>query len=295
MVDLTRVAQQIRLDLLAVHASRVLDAADIPHALIKGPTTARWLYDPPRDYRDVDLLVPRSRAADAVRALHAADVAHPTAGSLGEEASHSQLLLSPTGIELDLHVTLPSLPLPPANDPDRLWTALADHLVPFDIDATDIPALDTPARYLVLALHALASPDSEQVREDLRRASERLTPEERTRAESLANNLGLARHLQGALTLIGRGAVPALLPADVRLRLAGASSSAIQLERLSREPLRTLPGALWREAFPSPGFMRRANPGLPKTRRGLARAYARRLSGIARGLPRAVAEWRNAH
>ena len=158
MLDLAAAATQMRLDLLAVRASRALAQASVPHALIKGPTTARWLYDPPRSYRDVDILVPRSRAEDAVNTLVTADVAHPRAGGLGEEASHSHLLISPPGFELDLHVTLPSLSSPPDGAPDHMWRILSAHLEPFDIDGADVPSLDAPARYLVLALHCLASP-----------------------------------------------------------------------------------------------------------------------------------------
>ena len=42
----------------------------MPHVILKGPSTARWLYDPPRAYRDVDVLVPPAfvqQAADAYR------------------------------------------------------------------------------------------------------------------------------------------------------------------------------------------------------------------------------------
>ena len=65
--DLRVIAHQIRLDLLAVAASAALAADGVPNALLKGPTTARWLYDPPRPYRDVDLLVPCSQLDRAVR------------------------------------------------------------------------------------------------------------------------------------------------------------------------------------------------------------------------------------
>ncbi|MHA3704649.1 nucleotidyltransferase family protein, partial [Jatrophihabitans sp. YIM 134969] len=167
-MDLVAQAQQLRLDLLAVEASRVLSRADVPHALLKGPTTALWLYDEPRAYRDVDLLVPTSRAVRAAAVLADAGVAHPAAGRWGEEAEHSRLLVSPHGDELDLHVALPGT----APDGDRLWTALAPHVVPFPVPDTGVvPALDTPARVLVLALHALAAgPHETTPADDLRRA-----------------------------------------------------------------------------------------------------------------------------
>src|ERR1700749_375013 len=108
-MDLVREANRLRLDLLSVQACDALAVAGIPHVLLKGPSTALWLYDPPRSYNDVDLMVPLSRVIEAAHALEAAGVASASAGRVGEEAEHSYLLISPEGFEVDVHISLPTV------------------------------------------------------------------------------------------------------------------------------------------------------------------------------------------
>src|SRR3954468_19053260 len=62
-------ADNLRVDAATAEVARALDAAAIPHILLKGPSVARWLYpEGGRGYSDSDLLVSPSsvQAAEAV-------------------------------------------------------------------------------------------------------------------------------------------------------------------------------------------------------------------------------------
>lgn len=285
-MDLAEVAYGIRVDLLTIAVSRTLAAAGVRHVLLKGPTTAAWLYDPPRPYADVDVLVPLASVSAAVGALTSAGVATATAGRLGEEASHSLQMVSSDNIELDLHVTLPSLPTPTSSQSERLWRGIAPHLVTWSLDGKPVPALNIPARCLVLSLHALNSgPGSTRVLEDLRRAWQRASPQDWDQARALARLLELEPELAAGLSLLSDTPPDRTLPVEALLRVTGASGPAIQLGRLSHAPLLKLPGLLWREAFPSANFMRFAQPALGERRLALWLAYLRRLGRLLRALP----------
>jgi hypothetical protein len=266
----------MRLDRLAVKASRSLTHAGVPHALIKGVTTARWLYDPPRAYRDVDLLVPRSRIKDAIRALKRDGVAEPKAGRLGEEASHSQVLISSEGYELDMHVTLPTLATPTRTEGDRLWAVLEPHVQPFDLDGEQIPALDLPARFVVLVMHWVASShDVVRVVMDKDLALGRLTPAEFLEAHQLAQQLGVGYAFRPAVSAV---AVDEHAPAEMTLRLKGGSPAEIRLKAILAQPVSRWPKQVLMEIFPSPTMLSRQNPG----QNSLPLLYLRRWRWLVR-------------
>jgi len=293
-VDLTSVVQQMRLDELALEASSCLQLAGVPHVLLKGPTTARWLYSPPRPYVDVDLLLPLTAVPSAVHVLEAAGIASASAGRVGETASHSLLMHTPGGLELDLHVTLPMLP--PAyggQDRDRVWLVLADHHEPFLLEGRPVPALDAPGRCLVLALHALGNGfRGAQSLEDLRRSRTLADRDTWSAAEDLAARLGVLPLLQAGITLVEPGPLPAGLPPDVRMRLEGHGAYIFQLERLANAPRRELPRLVLRELCPSPGFMRHDDPARTQTSTALLLAYLRRWRTLSGELPGAWRRWR---
>lgn len=279
-MDVALVAHQMRLDAFALRVSRALSGAGVEHLLLKGPTTARWLYLPPRLYRDVDMLVPPARLQEAVSVLAEVGLATSRAGVAGEEASHAQLLVSGDGIELDLHITLPLLPALTRRDVDVLWR----HVEPFDVMDAAVPALDGAGRCVVVALHALSAPEDSQAVEDLRRAKGVTKPELWSAAAALAADLG-ARSLWDASLAVAEGTHDeAGLPVQVRLLRQGAAG-AYQLERLLEQPLRSLPLLAWREAFPSPNFMRHS-AYLPHAGPWqLLCMYVRRLFRLGRDLP----------
>ena len=284
-MDLRAEALRLTLDALAVEVSAVLADAAVPHVLLKGPSTALWLYDPPRTYRDVDLLIPLSALPRARSALSAARLAGPAGGRVGEEAPHSLLLRSTSGYEIDVHLSLPTVPL----DGDRVWRVLADHVEPLDLVVGSVPVLDEAGRCLVLALHALNNgPNSAQPLEDLVRARAQCPPSAWAEAAGLAERIGAADLFAGALAMVD-GAGP--MSARARLYAAGAPSAAFGLQRLASARARDLPRMLWREIVPSRGFMYYDDPHLEHTRRALAVAHLRRWRRLLADLPLAARAW----
>jgi Uncharacterised nucleotidyltransferase len=278
-----QLAQQLRIDTATVRICVELARASIPYALLKGPTTARWLYDVPRPYRDIDLLVPGSRLRAAVRTLKRADLAHRIGGRLGEDCPHSLLLATPSGIEVDLHVTLPTMARPRGRDADHCWFALGDHFEWFDLDGASVQALDPAARCVVLALHAVANAtDVSWAIEDLQRAGAFVDQHTWQQAIDLAGRLGVQPVLTAGRRLAG-GTDPLAqdVPPGVRLLLQGAGASARAWQAILDLPWYRRPGALLHEAFPSPAFIRRAVPGMPPGLPGLALGHLRRWRRIA--------------
>jgi hypothetical protein len=288
-MDLASEVQRLVLDVLAVDVTGCLDRAGIPHVLLKGPSTAVWLYDPPRSYCDVDVLVPSSRVSEVRTALESAGLAYARAGRVGEEAQHSLLMLSPAGREVDVHVSLPAVP--PAGD--RAWEVLAPHVEALDLGIGTVPALDEPARCLMLALHALGGVPGGRPAEDLRRARAVATRDRWREA------LNLARALEAEdLFLAGLCAAdtdsPRVVPSRrAYLHVTGAPSEALALQRLLGARWRDLPKQLWREIFPTLGFMRYAYP-CASGPIALTRAYGARWRRIGGNLPAAIRVWHRA-
>ena len=275
---------RLQLDLLARRACAVLRDAGLPHALIKGPTTSLWLYDPPRPYTDVDLLVPPSRRREAVAVLARAGVAQPTAGRFGEVAAHSQVLLTDRGFEVDLHGTLPTL-MVDGRDPDRVWRVLAGQLEPFELASgwEPVPALTPAARGVVLALHALGCGLHDlRGMEDLRRARQSLGADGWRQARALAAALRVTDRFDAMDVALDDLPLP-VVDRETALWLTGASGPAIQVARLRGQPFRRVVLILVQELLPSRDFMARAYPDLHGRRIWLPRAYLRRLLLAAAG------------
>lgn len=264
-----RVASQLRLDALASSASGALSDAGIPHLLLKGPTTAVWLYDPPRRYADVDILIPRSLLKQATSCLAAAGVASPGFGRYGEGSLHSWTLRAlGANTELDLHVSLPSVPVD-SDDPDQLWKKLSPHIEEFEIAgmSSTVPALDVPGRCLVLALHCFRDGGRGHALADLRLARQLATPEEWQAAGELARDLGVLSSFTAGLVF-----AEANVPHDTSDRVQQVRQ---RLADIWAAPRRQLPSLLWQEVLPSRAWMEWA--GWPAgTRWELCRSHLRR-------------------
>lgn len=274
----------MRLDQLAVTVSQVLTTLDIPHVLLKGPTTARWLYDPPRSYSDVDLLVPGRALSAAVSALESAGIARRTAGRPGEASSHAQQMRTPAGAEVDLHFGLPMMRA--LHDRDRCWEVLRPHLSSIEIDGVEVPALDEVARCVVLSLHALSSLGRGQAGEDLARAWKRVDAETWASAHLLSERLGVSDLYEGGLSLIDERLI-AQRSHEVRVWLSD-TPHALQLQRWLHAPSRRRWQLLAREVVPSPSFMRHHDSAAGAGQFQLALAYVRRWARLLRSLPRAL-------
>lgn len=287
-MDLIGEVKRLRLDVLSVQASAALTGFGIPHLVLKGPSTALWLYDPPRSYNDVDILIPLSRVRDATDALAQAGVATPAAGRVGEEAEHSYLLRSAEGFELDLHISLPTVP--PAGD--RIWEVLEPHIELLNLGVGSVPALDEPGRCLVVALHALNSARQiPQPARDLELAHERASLAAWEGALEIAAELGVSDLFEAGRDFDRDAEDLHTKSPRSYLFAVGAPNSAVALERLAETPWRRRPVAFLRELFPSAGFMRRAYPDVTTTRLGLMRAYLYRWRRISVNLPRSARIW----
>ena len=292
-MDLADIGQQMRLEALAVSVSGALSNAALPHAILKGPSTARWLYAPTRAFRDVDVLVPASRVADASATLERSGVARPDSGRLGEEASHAVVLHSSWGGEVDLHATLPLMTVD-RHDPDRVWRALEPGLVDMHLDTGSIPCLGIAGRCLVLALHALGNPDEHSIPvADLRRAVEQADAQDWQEARALSERLDISDLFDGGLSLVRDLVGVRQLPLEARLLMDG-HAGAFQLARLRLRPKREWPGVVLREAFPSRDFMTRVDPLYDQGTRRLLASYLSRLAHLARELPGQVRALREA-
>jgi hypothetical protein len=288
-MDLPEIVRVMQLDALAVDVTVALRAHDVPHVILKGPSTSHWLYDPPRSYRDVDLLVPAGCLEQVVLVLESDGIATASAGRVGEEAPHSLLMVASTGFELDVHVLLPMMT--PYRQASRdLWSAIEPHITTMPLGHDQIPVLDHPGRCVVLALHAVASGyEDKQVAEDLRRARGCAPSGDWEAAAQLAEELGVLDLFVAGASMAEPERAAGTASVEVLLKQAAASGPAFGLQRLLEAPLRDKVRLMWREAFPTVGFMRRAYPGARGSHRELARAYAVRLAGIARELPQSVA------
>jgi hypothetical protein len=288
-MDLVSEVRRLTLDVLAVDVSGCLERAGIPHALLKGPSTALWLYDPPREYSDVDVLVPLSRVSEVRAALESAGLAYASAGAVGEESRHSLLMLSPGGCEVDMHISLPAIP--PAGD--RVWQVLAPHVGTLDLGVGTVPALDEAARCLVLALHALVSPPYGRPADDIRRALAVTTPGRWREAQDVARAINAEDLFLAGLSTGVATSPPFFVSRRAYLYMTDAPNEARALLRLREVRSRDLPRLLWREIFPTLGFMRHAYP-YARGPVALARTYIARWRRIGAHLPSAIRVWHRA-
>src|SRR5581483_2140066 len=108
-----------RIDAATVDVLTALARGGVDALLLKGPVTARWLYEPGevRGYIDCDLLASPDRFESAGRALaelgyhrHADEASHP---EMWDEARFQVWHLTPDEIWIDLQWRLPGTALSP--------------------------------------------------------------------------------------------------------------------------------------------------------------------------------------
>lgn len=298
--DSLEVVRSLLLDRAAAEAVRHLRDHGIVSILLKGPTIATWLYaeGDVRPYDDIDLLVPPAEfeaAKEVLRELgysHRLDGADPAEfGTLEEE------LIGPRGACIDLHRGL----LGTAASPERCWTTLAGHTIPFPLSVSErVDVLDIPARAMHLCLHAAQGGvgDAKAVA-DLERGLARLGRDEWRQAARIAEELeatpafaaGLRLTASGSRLADDLGLTRAMTP-ELALRVTAARRHALFFVRLSNAPgLRRKVELVARKVFPTTVLLR-ANSRLANSGpAGLALARAAHPFAVAARAGPALVAW----
>jgi Uncharacterised nucleotidyltransferase len=277
-----------------------LNGAGQPFIVLKGATIATWLYPDPtqRTYIDLDVLVPPADELAVVELLRELEYEPLLTGdTLRVLSPHEQPLRNRLGVDVDLHVALKGVRLPPA----EAWEILSASTVPFDWAGVPVPALAPPARAMHLALHLAQSGlvDSKAA-QDLRLGIERLDQPTWTAARDLAGRLEALDAFTAGLTALPEGqqladrlGLSPLSSVEYQMRAASVFKPAVKLERL-------LTSQGWRQRlitvrtylFPSADWLRLQYPAGTRSRPGLARArIVHAFVVLARGT-KAAREWR---
>ena len=203
------------------------DSTDIRNVLIKGPSTAYWLYsDNPdsRTYVDIDVLVSPNTFGDAERVLetlgyHAAEGRMRQSEALRMLESGWERDGSPP-TKVDLHRGFHGVA-----DWTRWWEVMSSHTVPLDVAGRSLAIPDAAGCALVVALHDTALGRTDKTRADLLRAlttfEDDVWAEAAQRAEAVGALpslvLGLSPHAPGK-RLVDRLHLTTEVPPDVAIR-----------------------------------------------------------------------------
>jgi hypothetical protein len=300
-------ARAIAMRTLAVDAVgreivRVFADDGIDCILLKGAALRDRLYDEgrPRDYADVDLLVPpgRVRAARTVLAHQGfRRRLDPRAASSHMPQLHAEDWLRGRDV-VDLHWRVPGV----ETADETAWTHLRAHTEARTLGGTRVRGLDDDASALLLALHAAHHGTGvPKPLEDLARGLERLERATWRQAARLARELNATEALSAGLRTRPAGAILAAelgLPAPttpaVRLKAGANPPAARVVLALASTPWTRKPRVLMGALLPSPEFMRARTPLARRGRSGLAAAYLVRIARRARQLPRGIAAARSA-
>lgn len=289
--------QVLQVDRTTIRVSATLQAAGIDHVLLKGPSTAAWLYADPRErgYVDTDLLVASSTLERTVDALLPLGLAAPLAhASEQEQDGHSVVLRPgpdcPWG-EVDVHHTLPGVAVG-GND---VWGALTKHLSRQVLLNQQVTTLDETGRALVVLLHAARNGLTDaRSTQDLRLLLQRALDWGAVR--SLASELQALPAMARALRLTDEGGpllaqlgLEGVTNVEMELRDADAPALAYGLARLAAtKGIRARAKQVRTELWPTPAFLEywAEREGLAPGRRRLQRAEY-----VLRQLPRATRVW----
>jgi hypothetical protein len=176
-----------------------LNAWGIDSILLKGATTADWLYPGEvRAYSDADLLVTPAQASRAAEVLTRLDfeVGAP-------DSPHARpWVRALDGARIDLHHTVWG----PHRPPEAVWRELRAWVEADRIASTPVHVLNLPARALLIGLHAAQHRhNSVKAREDLRRAALKAPIPVWRQAEHLADRLLAVGELADGLMLEPEG------------------------------------------------------------------------------------------
>jgi hypothetical protein len=261
-------------------------SAGVRSVLLKGPAITRWLYreNELRGYSDIDLLVPDPELELAEEVLKTLGFERHGLESIeGDWPRYSRNWVRSDSIDVDLHLTLAGVGVPPAT----LWTILTEGLERMTVAGVEADVLAPPARALALALHtAKDGPRIAKARHDLGHAIDRLPPDLWIETVRIADRVGALGSLAAGLRLVVPSGVqladqlglPAEAPLDIAIRSGGgAPALALGIDWLVSSPgMRGKARLILRKIFPPVSFMRAWSPLAERGRLGLIAAYAYR-------------------
>jgi hypothetical protein len=292
--------QRMALDSALATVVPALRARGVRPVLIKGPATARWLYDDPRErpYGDIDLLI----APDCFALAGCAMAEHgfvrvEDALRESEYTTHHERWIRPgtQPVKVELHRTL--LPLN-AVPPSLVWRQLTAETETVEVGGCPIETPSDPAAALILCLHAGQHGAAEpRPISDLARAVDRVSETTWRRAAALAVELRAGPAFAAGLGLVPAGRdLGRALGLDTTAppsRPASEESFAVGIETFFRTRgavarITFLTGRL----FPSRAYLRASSPLARRGTFGVAAAYVLRPFQLLRRFPAGLRAWR---
>jgi hypothetical protein len=293
----------VDMDALCAEVVSALRRAGLDVLVLKGPSIAQWLYDPPaaRAYSDIDVLVDPHRLQEAGDVLFSMGFL-PPAPSYTEDVPGHALAWHRERDQawVDLHYTL----LGAGVTHDRVWDELWARRSQMQVGGVAVDVLDETGRALHLTMH-LAQDHLGQPKklEDLRRALTVLREETWEGARALAEVLGAApamgaglRQLPDGARLAARLDLPHPDHVDLIIRSEGAPIGTDTFDWFTTRP--GMSGKVrfaLAKAFPPPWFIRSWTPIASRYGvLGLGAGYAKRALWLARRTPPAALAWMRA-
>jgi hypothetical protein len=276
------VMRTLRADAATAEVLKAFRMADIEPILLKGPTTAQWLYEDRelRDYVDADLLVAPESFGRAERVLGSLEFSRVTDDRNNPaRVRHANLWRrGAEGAQIDLHRSLPGVRVAP----EEFWAIVRPDAHPIELTGMRTLCLSPAARAMHLALHVTHHGDqTSKPIADLERALEVLDQATWRDAAELAERLGALPEFVAGLRLRPRGGdLVAEMGLDrigsVRATLAAATPPPVALsivDLLERRGIGGKLALLARKLLPTPYYMRVWSPLARRGRLGLALAY----------------------
>jgi hypothetical protein len=246
-----------------------MSKSDVHPLLLKGPTTAGWLYAAgDRPYTDIDILVAPDMVTTASSVLRALGFDTSAPPLLSQElGSSGEWTRDSDGMAVDLHTSITGL----EQIAERAWDVLKDRSTSFRLLDTYVGALDKPARLLTLCLHAIFRvPTEDQPLRDLEMAIQHVDIDTWKESAELGRELGVLETFSLGLhqTVTGEafadqlGLPAGVEPLSIRISKEHGSPTAnlvMQMRSLRTMTLRDRSKLIARKIVPSVAYMRTAS------------------------------------